>query len=71
MNAAYKMGYQDAIAHKNRYFKDGPVGIIGLVAYDYNAGYKMGNGDVVWASNNRPPVCDGWEDDGERARRER
>ena len=58
MHIAWQLGYDDARANKvaDPRYPRGPVGIVGIVAFDYHLGYHAGNADKVWANNNRPPM---------------
>lgn len=56
MNAAWRMGYDDRMQDKPRFYENGPVGVVGVVAFDYNQGYRAANSDVVWRDGNRPPM---------------
>jgi hypothetical protein len=58
MNAAWQAGYADAKAHRERKYEPGPVGVVGIYAFDYLTGYRAGNSDVIWANGNRPPQAE-------------
>jgi hypothetical protein len=55
MNAAWQLGYADAKAHKAPTYEKGSIAIIGVIGFDYLAGYRAGNADNIWGNNNRPP----------------